>query len=79
MLCLYSHDVSSTALATRLREAEGVLIVPGDHFGLDGYLRMGLGGRPDLLREGLARLDRVLASLPQRTRPLATDSWTPFR
>ena len=61
----YGHDIGSTALATRLREAEGVLIVPGDHFGLDGYLRMGFGGRADALRGGLARLDRVLASLPQ--------------
>ena len=75
----YSHDIGSTALATRLREAEEVLIVPGDHFGLDGYLRVGIGGRADLLREGLARLDRMLASLPQRMRPLATDSWTLFR
>ncbi len=75
----YSHDIGSTALATRLREAEGVLIVPGDHCGLDGYLRIGIGGRPDQLREGLARLDRVLASLPQPMRIPTTDSRTPFR
>ena len=56
----YSHDIGSTALATRLREAEEVLIIPGDHFGLDRYLRIWLGGRADLLREGLVRLDRVL-------------------
>ena len=61
----YRHDIGSTALATRLRETERVLIVPGDHFGLDGYLRMGFGGRADSLRKGLARLDRVLAALPQ--------------
>ena len=64
----YSHDIGSTALATRLREAEDVLIVPGDQFGLDRYLRMGLGVRADLLKEGLVRLDRVFASLPQRMR-----------
>ena len=65
----YGHDIGSTALATRLRETEGVLIVPGDHFGLDGYLRLGFGGRADSLGEGLARLDRVLAALPQPAAP----------
>ena len=70
----YGHGIGSTALAARLREAEDVLIVPGDHFRLDGYLRIGVGVRADLLREGLARLDRVLASLPQRTQQSTTDS-----
>lgn len=65
----YGHAIGSTALATRLRETEGVLLVPGDHFGLDGYLRIGFGGRADALREGLARLDRVLAVLPQPAAP----------
>ena len=61
----YHQDIGSTALANRLRETEGVLVVPGDHFGLDGHLRIGYGGRAASLREGLARLDRVLADLPQ--------------
>ena len=30
-----------------------MLIVPGDHFGMDGYLRLGFGEEPDYLREGL--------------------------
>ena len=61
----YGHDIGSTALADRLRQTAGVLIVPGDHFGFDGYLRIGYGGRAASLREGLARLDRVLAALPR--------------
>ena len=65
----YSHDIGSSALADRLRQTEGVLVVPGDHFGLDGYLRIGYGGRAASLREGLARLDRVLAALPQVAAP----------
>ena len=73
-LVRYGHDIGSTALATRLREAEDVLIVPGDHFRLDGYLRIGVGVRAELLREGLARLDRVLASLPPRTQHSTADS-----
>ena len=65
----YGHDIGSTALADRLRQTEGLLVVPGDHFGLDGYLRIGYGGRAAVLREGLARLDRVLAGLPRRAAP----------
>ena len=33
-----------------------MLIVPGDHFGMDGYLRIGFGDEAGYLREGLARL-----------------------
>lgn len=65
----YGHAIGSTALATRLRETERVLVPPGDHFGIDGHLRIGFGGPPDALRAGLARLDRVLNSLP-RAAPL---------
>ncbi len=65
----YRHDVGSTALADRLRRTAGVLVVPGDHFGLDGYLRIGYGGHAASLREGLARLDRVLADIPQQAAP----------
>lgn len=65
----YGHDIGSTALADRLRQTAGVLVVPGDHFGLDGWLRIGYGGRAASLREGLARLDRVLADLPLAAAP----------
>ena len=66
----YGRAIGSTALATRLRETERVLIAPGDHFGIDGHLRIGFGGPPDALRAGLARLDRVLSGLPRATTPL---------
>jgi aspartate/methionine/tyrosine aminotransferase len=56
----YHRPVNSTALTTRLREEKGVLLVPGDHFGMDGHLRIGFGGPADLLFEGLARLEEVL-------------------
>lgn len=59
----YHHPVNSTALVTRLREEQSVLIVPGDHFGMDGYLRLGFGERPDHLRLGLERLHALLDSL----------------
>ena len=38
-----------------------MLIVPGDHFGMDGYLRIGFGEEVGYLREGLDRLHDLLA------------------
>jgi aspartate/methionine/tyrosine aminotransferase len=59
----YLWKVNSTELVTRLREEQSVLIVPGDHFGMDGYLRIGFGNEPADLRDGLLRIDRVLDTL----------------
>ena len=59
----YHHPINSTDLVTRLRERKSVLIVPGDHFGMDGYLRIGFGERADHLREALARVDDLLTEI----------------
>jgi len=59
----YDHAINSTALVTRLRERHSVMAVPGDHFGMDHYLRLGFGDAPDYLRRALARLDEGLADL----------------
>jgi hypothetical protein len=40
-----------------------VLIVPGDHFHMDGYFRLGFGSQTDYLREGLKRLNVLLESM----------------
>jgi aspartate/methionine/tyrosine aminotransferase len=53
----YHHDINSTDLVNRLREKQNVLIVPGDHFGMDGYLRLGFGEAPGYLRAALGRLN----------------------
>ena len=57
----YHHAINSTDLVNRVREQKSVLIVPGDHFGMDGYLRIGFGEPTAYLREGLARLHDLLA------------------
>lgn len=61
----YAHPINSTALVTRLREDESVLVVPGDQFGMDGYLRIGVGERTDYVMAGLDRVRAVLDRLPQ--------------
>jgi aspartate/methionine/tyrosine aminotransferase len=60
----YNYPINSTELVTRLRDEKSVLIVPGDHFGMDGYLRLGFGERPDYLKQGLERLHQLLSALP---------------
>ncbi|MBI2833157.1 MAG: hypothetical protein HYX76_01860 [Acidobacteria bacterium] len=60
----YNHPINSTELVNRLRETKSVLIVPGDHFGMDGYLRIGYGpGTTEYLRQGLTRFDDLLVSI----------------
>jgi aspartate/methionine/tyrosine aminotransferase len=59
----YRLDVNSTALVNRLRDEKSVLIVPGDHFGLDGHLRISYGLPHDYLRGGLDRIHEMLVEL----------------
>ena len=64
----YHHSINSTELVTRLRREKSVLIVPGDHFGMDHYLRIGYGDEPGYLRAGL---DRVAELINDDVRPAA--------
>jgi len=62
----YQHSINPTELVTRLRQEKSVLIVPGDHFGMDGYLRLGFGDAPAYLRAGLDRVAALIADLGLR-------------
>jgi aspartate/methionine/tyrosine aminotransferase len=59
----YQHEINSTALAERLRDEQSVLVVPGDHFGMDGYLRVGFGADPAHLTGSLERIGEVLDAI----------------
>jgi hypothetical protein len=60
----YRHAINSTALIERLRDEQSLLVVPGDHFDMDGYLRIGFGSDPAHLEGGLLRLAELLDTLP---------------
>ncbi len=49
----YTYPVGSTELSTRLREERSVFVLPGDVYGIDHHLRLGIGEREDLLVRGL--------------------------
>jgi aspartate/methionine/tyrosine aminotransferase len=57
-LCLmrYGSNTPSYELCERIRMNQSVLIVPGAHLGLEGFLRVWLGGKPEFLAEGLRRI-----------------------
>jgi aspartate/methionine/tyrosine aminotransferase len=62
-LLRYDADVPSLQLAERVRVNQSTLIVPGSHVGLEGHLRVWLGGKEPFLREGLRRIGEELKPL----------------
>ena len=63
----YRHAINSTTLITRLRDEKSVLVVPGDHFEMDGYLRIGFGSDPKHLEGSLERIGEMLDSIQEAT------------
>jgi aspartate/methionine/tyrosine aminotransferase len=59
----YGLPVNSTVLVNRLREEKDVLIVAGDHFGMDGYLRIGIGSETGYMTAGLDRLQELMSEM----------------
>jgi hypothetical protein len=59
----YSYPINSTRLIERIRDEQSVLVVPGDHFEMDGYLRIGFGCDPELLVGALERVGEVLDTI----------------
>jgi len=59
----YRLDVNSTELAERLIREKSVLIVPGDHFGMDRFIRISYGLPQNYLTEGLDRIQQLVAEI----------------
>ena len=59
----YHRKINSTKLAERLLHEKSTLIVPGDHFGMDHYLRIGYGSDSARLTAGLERVGQLLSTL----------------
>jgi len=56
----YQHAINSTALVERIRSEKSVLLVPGDHFDMDGYIRIGFGNHPGHVASALDLVGEVL-------------------
>jgi hypothetical protein len=59
----YNLKVNSTKLVEKFIHEKSVLLVPGDHFQMDGHLRFGFGSAEEYLLAALARVDEALAAL----------------
>ena len=59
----YERDINSTELIRRLREERSVLVIAGDYFGLDGYIRIGFGTEKDYLKKGLGIISDFMNKL----------------
>ncbi len=59
----YHLPINSTELAERLFREKSVLVVPGDHFGLDHFLRISFGLPREYLLAGLDRIHELIEEL----------------
>lgn len=56
----YDMKINSTELIEKLRKEKSTFIVAGDCFGMDHYVRIGIGSEKDYLINGLKRISEVL-------------------
>jgi aspartate/methionine/tyrosine aminotransferase len=59
----YDLEMGSLELCERLRRDKSVLIVPGEHFQMEGFLRIGYGGPIEELNRGLSLLGELFAEI----------------
>ncbi|MFC2118169.1 aminotransferase class I/II-fold pyridoxal phosphate-dependent enzyme [Bacteroidota bacterium] len=59
----YNMEINSTDFAERLYREKSVLIVPGDHFGIDKYIRISFGLPHEYLKEGLDKINELTEEL----------------
>src|SRR5712691_9049587 len=59
----YALRINSSELAWRLLKEKSTLIVPGDHFGMDGFIRIGMGDAQAYLTQGLERIDALIREI----------------
>jgi aspartate/methionine/tyrosine aminotransferase len=59
----YRQGPPAAEVVEKLRAQHSVLLCPGDHFGMPGYLRFGFGGELQHFQEALAETERGLRRL----------------
>jgi len=64
-ICFPKHNlpITSLELVDRLLKEKSLLIIPGEHFGMERYLRIGFGYSEEKLNAGLARFDELIQTL----------------
>jgi hypothetical protein len=55
--------MSSYDFVMKLMKEKSVLVMPGEHFEVPGYLRFGFGAEPKYLEQALERISELLNEL----------------
>jgi aspartate/methionine/tyrosine aminotransferase len=58
----YNREVNSSELVKRLINEQQTYVVPGDHFGMDHYLRISYGLSDEYVNEGFRRIFETIDS-----------------
>ncbi|MCJ7532734.1 MAG: aminotransferase class I/II-fold pyridoxal phosphate-dependent enzyme [Anaerolineales bacterium] len=58
----YKREINSSELVRRLINEQQTYVVPGDHFGMDHYLRISYGLSDEYVNEGLRRIFETIVS-----------------
>jgi aspartate/methionine/tyrosine aminotransferase len=59
----YKADIPSIQLVENILHNQSTLIVPGSHLGMEGFLRIWIGAKPEFLKEGLRRVGEEIKPL----------------
>jgi len=59
----YNSDIPSEVITEKIIAEQSTLIAPGSHLGMEGFLRIWMGGEPDFIKRGLERVSRVLKAM----------------
>lgn len=59
----YHLDIPSLDFVEKLRREQSVLLVPGSHFEMEKYLRIGFGEEPEKLQAALSRIGHFIDEL----------------
>jgi len=59
----YNMKINSTELADKLLKEKSVFVVAGDFFGMDHYIRIGIGTEKDYFKAGLKLIDEALEEI----------------
>lgn len=67
----YHLNIPSTEVAEALRQRAGVLVAPGEYFGIENHLRITHGLKAEYLREAFNRIGKVFEELAGNNRSAA--------
>ncbi len=61
----YDLDINSTEFSNKIREEKSTFIVPGDCFGMDRRIRIGIGSERDYISQALKRISETLTEFTE--------------